>query len=203
MWYNIAKKIFGEISVITQTHYKERDAALHLSQSLALLFRAAGERPLVFVCIGTIKAIGDALGPMIGTLLTDSELKNAHVYGTIKEPVHALNLHDVVQQIYKTYDNPFVVAIDASLGHLHHIGYIQLLEGPLLPGNSMKKQLLQVGDVHIKGIVNTTGPYNYMMLQNANEKSVRSMAKTIASALFNAAALTDTKKTKKAVDEVG
>ncbi|WP_170230148.1 MULTISPECIES: spore protease YyaC [Aneurinibacillus] len=184
--------------MIVQTHYKERTAAEQLSKGLALLFRAAGDRPLVFVCIGTIKAIGDALGPMIGTLLQDSELKNAHVYGTIKEPVHALNLHDTMKEIQQKYDNPFVVAIDASLGHLHHIGYIQLLEGPLFPGNSMKKQLPEVGDIHIKGIVNTTGPYNYMMLQTANEKSVRSMAKTIASALFNAAA----KRHNKAVDEV-
>ncbi|KON98155.1 hypothetical protein AF333_24660 [Aneurinibacillus migulanus] len=193
--------MFGEIDVIIQIHYKERNAAVHLCKSLTLLFRAAGERPLVFVCIGTIKAIGDALGPMIGTLLQDSELKNTHIYGTIKEPVHALNLQDTMQEIHEKYNHPFIVAVDASLGHLHHIGYIQLLEGPLFPGNSMKKSLPQVGDIHIKGIVNTIGPYNYMMLQNANEKSVRNMAKTIATALFNASALTE-KKPQKAADHV-
>lgn len=187
--------------MIIQIHYKERNAAVHLCKSLTLLFRAAGERPLVFVCIGTIKAIGDALGPMIGTLLQDSELKNTHIYGTIKEPVHALNLQDTMQEIHEKYNHPFIVAVDASLGHLHHIGYIQLLEGPLFPGNSMKKPLPQVGDIHIKGIVNTIGPYNYMMLQNANEKSVRNMAKTITTALFNASALTE-KKPQKAADHV-
>ncbi|MCI1692638.1 spore protease YyaC [Aneurinibacillus aneurinilyticus] len=187
--------------MIIQMHYKERNAAVHLCNSLTLLFRTAGERPLVFVCIGTIKASGDALGPMIGTLLQDSELKNTHIYGTIKEPVHALNLQDTMQEIYEKYTDPFIVAIDASLGHLHHIGYIQLVEGPLFPGNSMKKSLPQIGDIHIKGIVNTTGPYNYMMLQNANEKSVRNMAKTIATALFNASALIE-KNVKKAADHV-
>ncbi|MFT9847380.1 spore protease YyaC [Aneurinibacillus sp. REN35] len=185
--------------MIIQTHYKEEKASKHLSTSLSLLFRAAAGRPLVFVCIGTIKAIGDALGPMIGTLLQDSELKHAHIYGTIKEPVHALNLPEIMEEIHQTYDRPFVVAIDASLGHLHHIGYIQLVDGPLFPGNSLKKQLPQIGDVHIKGIVNTVGPYNYMMLQTANEKSVRSMAKTIASALYNATTFS-VKKPIKAVD---
>ncbi|MBN6188427.1 spore protease YyaC [Aneurinibacillus sp. BA2021] len=185
--------------MIIQTHYKEEKAITHLSTSLSLLFRAAAGRPLVFVCIGTIKAIGDALGPMVGTLLQDSELQHARIYGTIKEPVHALNLPEIMKEIEETYERPFVVAIDASLGHLHHVGYIQLAEGPLFPGNSLKKQLPQVGDVHIKGIVNTVGPYNYMMLQTANEKAVRQMAKMIAASLFTAASLA-AKKTVKAVD---
>ncbi|WP_052947881.1 spore protease YyaC [Aneurinibacillus tyrosinisolvens] len=186
--------------MITQTHYKESDAALSLSRSLGLLFRSIGERPVVIVCIGTIKAIGDALGPMIGTLLEDLSLDSSiFIHGTIKQPVHALNLEETMLLIHTIYEQPYIVAIDASLGHLHHIGYIQLLEGPLLPGSSLKKQLPPVGDIHMKAIVNSIGPYNYMMLQTANEKAVRGMAKVIASALVGASALRNSWQ-KKAVD---
>jgi hypothetical protein len=44
-----------------------------------------------FICIGTDRSSGDSLGPFVGTYLNEMGYKN--VYGTLDEPVHAMNLH--------------------------------------------------------------------------------------------------------------
>ena len=44
----------------------------------------------------------------------------------------------------KTFDNPFIIAIDASLGKEDHIGMMTLGSGPLKPGLGVKKKLPEV-----------------------------------------------------------
>ena len=51
---------------------------------------------LVFLCIGSDRVTGDCLGPYIGHQLLDRlDLQDIYVYGTLKDPVHALNLEKV------------------------------------------------------------------------------------------------------------
>ena len=45
---------------------------------------------LVFLCIGTPKIPGDCLGPFVGSLLKMKTAAYA-VFGTMEQPVHALN----------------------------------------------------------------------------------------------------------------
>ena len=78
---------------------------------------------VVVLCIGTDRATGDCLGPLVGRSLIASNC-NCIVYGSLEKPVHALNLSNVIYNIHKEIDNPFIVAVDASLGDKSHIGYI-------------------------------------------------------------------------------
>ena len=50
--------------------------------------------PIILVCIGTDRSTGDALGPLVGTKLEQVGIKNFQVFGTLDEPVHALNLEE-------------------------------------------------------------------------------------------------------------
>lgn len=129
-------------------------------------------RPIVCLCIGSDRATGDSLGPLVGQSLlawkenTILERKNfspdkkralksmLFVYGTLNHPVHAMNLADTIMQIYRDHADPFIVAIDASLGIKKHIGYVTLGNGPLFPGIGVGKQLPAIGNIHITGIVN-------------------------------------------------
>ena len=81
--------------------------------------------PPVILCIGTDRLIGDSLGPLAGSLL-----QRAHcplpVYGTLAQPVHALNLTDFLAEIRRTHPNSPVIAIDASLGPASRIGCLTL-----------------------------------------------------------------------------
>ena len=56
--------------------------------------------PLILVCIGTDRSTGDALGPLVGTKLEQIDIKNLQVFGTLDEPVHALNLEEKIK-IYR------------------------------------------------------------------------------------------------------
>ncbi|AKL97360.1 putative sporulation protein [Clostridium aceticum] len=137
---------------------------------------------LVFLCIGTDRSTGDALGPLVGHKLAKPLEKhsNIHVYGTLEDPVHAKNLQSQIDFIYTNFTNPFVIAIDACLGKIDRVGYITIGAGPLNPGAGVNKQLPSVGDLHIMGIVNLGGYMEYMILQNTRLQLVMKMADTIA-----------------------
>ena len=52
---------------------------------------------IVFVCIGSDRITGDSLGPLVGHQLSRYHWKNIYVYGTLNEPVHALNLETTLE----------------------------------------------------------------------------------------------------------
>ncbi len=138
------------------------------------------ERPIVFLCIGTDRATGDCLGPIIGYKLSKIKKNiNYYIYGTLEEPVHAKNLKAITEMIYKTHKDAFIIAIDASLGQSAHVGYITLGEGSLKPGAGVDKDLPPVGDIYITGIVNFSGLLDHMLLQTTRLNVVMSLADQI------------------------
>ncbi len=141
-------------------------------------------RHKIILCIGSDRSTGDCLGPLIGYKLSQNLCPdNVTVIGTLAQPVHALNLHDTLVHIKKNYDNPYIIAIDASLGQRDHIGYITLASGPLKPGLGVKKNLPSVGDIHITGIVNFSGGMENMILQTTRLSIIMKLADTISESL--------------------
>ena len=140
-------------------------------------------QPLVFLCIGSDRATGDSLGPIIGYKLKQHRLSSAYIYGTLENPVHATNLGDVIREIHDTFDHPFIVAIDASLGKASHIGYFTLGEGALKPGAGVGKELPHVGNLYITGIVNLSGFLENSLLQTTRLHTVMSLADKISTGI--------------------
>jgi putative sporulation protein YyaC len=141
------------------------------------------EKDIVYVCIGTDRATGDCLGPMVGTRLQSTSL-HPHVYGTLEQPVHATNLAEFTRLIANRYENPLTVAIDASLGNSNRIGFINVRKGGLKPGTALNKDLPEIGDFHISGVVNVGGYLEQMVLQNTRLFLVYRMAEVIARSLL-------------------
>jgi len=141
-------------------------------------------QPLVFLCIGSDRATGDSLGPIIGYKLKQRQLSSAYVYGTLETPVHAKNLDAVIREIHDTFEQPFIVAIDASLGKASHIGYFTLGEGSLKPGAGVGKNLPQVGNLYITGIVNLSGFLENSLLQTTRLYTVMDLADKISTGIF-------------------
>ena len=56
-------------------------------------------RPIVFICIGSDRSTGDALGPLIGEKIKFLSKNNIFIYGTLEETVHAGNLKETVKII--------------------------------------------------------------------------------------------------------
>ncbi|PKJ52204.1 spore protease YyaC [Bacillus sp. SN10] len=139
--------------------------------------------PIILVCIGTDRSTGDALGPLVGTKLEQVGIKNFQVFGTLDEPVHALNLEEKIQNIQNDNPTSFIIAIDACLGKSQSIGSITTGMGPSKPGAAMNKKLPAVGDLHIHGIVNLNGFMEFFVLQNTRLSLVMKMADVIAQSI--------------------
>ncbi len=167
------------------TKAKAPIARLHMdepfaSESLALAMTGAFQQTsLVVVCVGTDRSTGDSLGPLIGSRLMADPRSNITVYGTLDEPVHALNLDQYVNQIKKDHPNSTTLAIDACLGRSENVGFISLKEGPLKPGTGVNKTLPNIGDYHLVGIVNVGGLMEYFVLQNTRLSLVMKMSDVI------------------------
>lgn len=164
----------------------EQNTAYELGLALLALIKkqVLFNKNIIFLCIGSDRATGDCLGPIIGYKLSKYiRLPRFHIYGTLEEPVHAKNLKDTVAMIYEKHDDAFIIAIDASLGKSDHIGYITLGQGPLKPGAGVDKDLPEVGDLFITGIVNFSGLLDHMLLQTTRLNVVMSMADQICLAI--------------------
>ena len=112
---------------------------------------------IIILCIGSDHFVGDCLGPMVGQGLASSCYGGITVYGTLESPVHAGNLEEVLNTIRSKYHNPFMIAIDSSMGERHDIGSITLRETGIYPGMGLGKTLPKVGNVSITGIVAQSG----------------------------------------------
>lgn len=161
-------------------HFEDRGSVHQLYQSLFESIKQHRDRELIIVCIGTDRSSGDSLGPLVGTKLKERKLTYFKVYGTLENPVHALNLEDTIGSIKKEYQNPFIIAIDACLGRKESVGHISYMEGPILPGAAMKKEMPPTGDAHIAGIVNVGGNFEFMVIQNTRLYTVMRMAEVIS-----------------------
>lgn len=135
---------------------------------------------IVILCIGTDRATGDCLGPIVGYKLKKMLLNDVIILGTLSKPVHAKNIEETVEYIKDTYTNPFIIAIDACLGKMDHIGYISIGKGSINPGAGVNKTLPPVGDMYITGIVNFSGFMDMLILQNTRLNTVMKMADFIA-----------------------
>lgn len=144
------------------------------------------ERDIVLFCIGTDRSTGDCLGPLVGSKLQDSNLIPHHVFGTLDEPVHAVNLMENIIKVERQFENPFIIAIDACLGQISSVGFIQIADGPVKPGAGVHKELPAVGDMHITGIVNVGGFMEYFVLQNTRLSQVMNMAEQISKSIIAA-----------------
>lgn len=132
---------------------------------------------LIFACIGTDRSTGDSLGPLVGTFL---KAEGFNVYGTIDEPLHAMNLQCVLN---KLPNDKIIIAVDACLGKVSSVGTIDVFDGPIFPGAGVDKRLPPVGNYGISGIVNTSGFMEYFVLQNTRLSFVMKMAQYIVDGL--------------------
>jgi len=140
-------------------------------------------RDIVFVCIGTDRSTGDSLGPIIGYKLKEMKYGNVHVFGDLDSPVHAKNLCETTRLILDKYDSPFIIAIDACLGKIEHVGHITVGTGALKPGSAVNKDLEPIGNMNITGIVNFSGFMDFLILQNTRLGLVMKIADIISSGI--------------------
>lgn len=142
-------------------------------------------RPIIFICIGTDRSTGDSLGPLVGYKLQLLNKSNIHIYGTLQSPIHAKNICKLISEIHSSFNDSYIIAIDSCLGSLNNIGKIFIKDSPLLPGLALNKDLPPVGNMSITGIVNISGQFEFLILQNTRLYTVMILADVISKAIYH------------------
>ncbi len=174
------KKSLSPITKV-KIHYEDKHVVKILSEGLHKMF----ERDTVIVCIGTDRCIGDALGPLVGTILKNQQCKYP-VYGTLKKPIHAVNLKEEMKKINDKHMSSNILAIDACLGEKKHIGSIQIRNAPIFPGKGVGKALPSVGNMSLVGIVDKFTFDDFFPIHNIRLSLVMEMAEVIGKSLMKA-----------------
>lgn len=142
-------------------------------------------RDIVILCIGTDRSTGDSLGPIVGDKLKFLVRDHVFLYGNLENPVHAKNISEINSLIIKNHSNPYIIAIDASLGNLQDVGKVVIESKPLSPGLALNKNLPAIGHLSITGVVNISGSLEFMVLQNTRLYIVMKLAEVISSGVYH------------------
>ncbi|MBM7872177.1 putative sporulation protein YyaC [Clostridium pascui] len=173
------KKIMFDSSV-TSSIFSLRDT---LTEFLSPVVKS--NKTIVLLCIGSDRSTGDSLGPLVGHKLKFLTRDNFYIYGNLENPVHAKNLCETIEEIHIKFKNPYIIAIDACLGSIQNIGKVCVEEKPLSPGSAMNKNLPEIGDLSITGIVNISGSLEFMVLQNTRLYTVMQLAEIISEGIYH------------------
>lgn len=155
------------------------------SYDLALEIENYINKDTVIVCIGTDKCIGDCLGPLVGSILTENFFP-LPVYGTLSYPIHALNIDERLNEIHSKHPNASIIGVDACLGNEEDIGEIRIRDYAIHPGKGVGKELPEVGVASIIGIVDSSDNSELFFSRSIRLSFVMNMAKIIARALIEA-----------------
>lgn len=171
------RNILASFNTFSSLNHK--DKRLFISS----LKELSNQKNIVFACIGSDRATGDCLGPLVGTNL---KRLGYTVFGTLEEPLHAQNLIQELDAIRTAHNPDLIIAIDACLGRLEDIDTISLADSPLKPGAGVQKDLPPVGDLSILGIVNIGGFLELQILQSTRLHTVMKLAADITHLIWQA-----------------
>lgn len=132
----------------------------------------------IFICIGTDAAIGDSLGPIVGTRLKESHAP-AYVYGALSGTVTAKEIPCIKNFISTVHPLAKTIAIDAAVGNTADVGRIKLNNRGIYPGLGAEKELPLLGDYSIIGIVSCKSAANNDFMNLTRLSPVYKMADTI------------------------
>ena len=166
------------------TYIPEQDpfASETLARCLNRYIRRTGRlrKEMVCLCIGSDRIAGDSLGPLVGRSLIRQRQEDFFVYGTLEQPVHAMNLRETLADLALCHPDALVVAVDASLGCRSHQHHISVGRGSIRPGSGAGKILPPVGDIFITGIVSSFEKGSHQALQAVDFSRILRMADTIS-----------------------
>jgi len=113
--------------------------------------------PPVVLCIGSDKVTGDCFGPLVGDKLVKANNVSAFVYGTLDNPVTALNLVHTLAFVKLKHPSSYILAVDSSLGAKNEIGCFRVIADGIYPGAATGKKLPKVGDFSLTATVAALG----------------------------------------------
>lgn len=137
----------------------------------------------VIICVGTDAAIGDTLGPLVGTKLREKNL-NAFVYGTLGRTITAKEISVVKDFVNNVHPLSKSLVIDAAVGFNNDVGKIKISDEGIFPGLGADKRLPYLGDGSIIGIVSPRSKNNEVFMNLTRFSPIYKMAETISDGIL-------------------
>lgn len=175
------KRLQPNPRLVARVHYTDSEARRMLEHAFGILFARAFGRAVSIVCIGSLRNIGDSLGPRIGSRLEAAQIP-CSILGTKIFPLHAGNMR---KRLARLPSDGYVIAVDACVGRSASLGYLTVAHGSIKPGIGIGNEALpDVGDAYIAGVVSDSGG----TLCRTPVALVEEMADIIAGAIVDTAA---------------
>ena len=133
----------------------------------------------VIICVGSDLVLGDSLGPLVGTLLTNYNI-DTYIYGTLKSPITAKEVNYASNHVKSVHPNAITIAVDAAVGNSDDVGIIRVFNNGLKPGLGVNKDLNSIGDISVIGVVSERSEHNYKLFNLTRLNLVYMMAEKIA-----------------------
>lgn len=138
------------------------------------------EKELCFLCVGTDKVVGDAIGPLVGSNLkkyiNKNNIKNINVIGNLDNPL----INNNIENLKNT--KGIKILIDSAISNSYKVGEIIVEEksNKLVSAFFNEKNINY--DISIKAIVaenSFNNTLNLIRLQNVSVKTVIKMSEKI------------------------
>lgn len=136
----------------------------------------------IIVCIGSDLVLGDSLGPLVGTFLKQKNV-GAYIYGTLNQPITAKEVEYARKYLKEIHPDSMIIAIDAAVGTSDDVGLIKVMDKGLKPGLGVNKNLGEIGDVSIIGVVAAKSIRNYNLFNLTRLSLIYRMAEIITKSI--------------------
>lgn len=146
-----------------------------------LYSKLGANKELVILCVGTSKLLGDAFGPLVGSMLKYEFNIPVYVYGDLIHNITAQNLESYMRMVKKYHKNSHVLVVDSALGNDGEIGVIKTYNHGCKPRSGIDDTFDIIGNSSILGIVENKGLFK--MLINAKRYFITSLARVTAEAI--------------------
>ena len=133
----------------------------------------------IVVCVGSDLVLGDSLGPLVGTMLKKNGV-SSYVYGTLNFPITAKEVEYARTCLKQMHPNSVIIAVDAALSNQDDVGLIKVVNKGLKPGVGVNKNLGEIGDVSVIGIVAGKSNKNFELFNLTRLNLVYKMAEVIS-----------------------
>ena len=141
-------------------------------------------KQIVFLCVGTSSVTGDSLAPVVGDILSKSNLP-CFVYGTTKHNVNRKNLDSYLDFISYTHPNSILITIDSGLSKTLPVGTIKIVKGGATPGKIYNPSAKKVGNIGIVAVVNNYDNNKIEALSTVNPHFIVDFGNYIANLINN------------------
>ena len=162
-------------------NFNDLNSYYGVANSLKLIFNTPYP---VIICIGSDLAVGDCLGPLIGSELKEKIKGKAYVYGSLDSPITANEINTVFNTINNIHPKSKILVIDAALGEEKDLGKVKIKDVGIKPGEGVNKDLKIIGDLSIIGVVGDKNSPSQTIYNNTRFSLIKSLSNVIVKGII-------------------